>query len=348
MYSKIRLLYTILLSLLFSPLMFSQEIRIIVENPGIKYAISDSVMVRDINSDICSHAIIKSDIPGIRFYTNLGIEKVNSDPAGYRIWFPSQASSLKILVPGFPLYDYPLEKKKDPVTYFMMLQVVKNEKIITYKADTTKKTTIFSFPVSAKVSLDDARLGRTPFFLDGSQLPDHSKIKLHRYGFYDKEVWSDSLRLNGNYNAYMKRYSERRRFYIMATAGILQGYGTGVFGIQAGQMGNFGYYLSGKIAFGSGADSDIDYGSSYAVTGGLSKSVGILNLYIGAGYCAKYETYYYQGERRFVKGFLADLGLIMNVNSHLLVSFNSNIREGDEHEFDYVPFDYSIGLGLSF
>jgi hypothetical protein len=348
MYFINRFLYTIILSLLVSSLVLSQEIRIIVENPGITNTISDSVLVRDINSDICSHAIIKSDIPGIRFYTNLGIEKVNSDTSGYRIWFPSQASSLKIIVPGFPLYDFPLEKKKDPVTYIMILQVVKNEKVIVYKADTIKKLTIYTFPVSARASSGDIGLGRTPLFLDESQIPDHSDIKLHRYGFYGEEVWSDSLRLNGNYNAYLKRYSERRRFYIMATAGILKGFGRGVFGIQAGQMGKFGYYLSGKMTFKGGSDSGPDYGSSYAVTGGLNKSVGILNLYIGAGYCANNEIYYYRGESRVGKGFLADFGLIMNVNPKLLVSFNSNIRKGDEFEFDYVPFDYSFGLGWSF
>lgn len=345
---KFRIILFFLLSFFVRSLIFCQDIKLIVEKTETINELSDSTILRDINGEICSKAIIKSDIAGLRFYTNLGIEKVEPDPAGYRIWFPSQASSLKILVPGFPLYEYPLEKKKDPLTYIMLLQVVRNEKVITYKADTIKKLTIYTFPVSARASSGDSSLGRTPVFLDESQLPDNSIIKLHRYGFYDKEVWSDSLRLNGSYNAYLKRYSERRRFFIMATVGILQDYGRGVFGIQAGQMGKFGYYLGGKMSFFNGGDSYDEPKSSYAFTGGLSKSVGIFNLYIGAGYCARYETFYYQGERRFVKVFLADLGLILNVNSHLMVSFNSNIRKGDDYEFDYVPFDYSFGLGWSF
>jgi hypothetical protein len=343
-----RIICTILLSLFVYPSLFSQEIKLIIENPGSRLELTGTAAVKDINGDICSMAIIRSNITGIRFYSNLGIEKVVSDSTTYTIWFPSQASTLKILVPGLPLYEYPLEKKKDPVTYFMMLQVVKNEKIITYKTDTTKKITIFTFPVSASAGSGDFKLGRTPLFLDESQLPDHSNIKLHRFGFYEEELWSDSLKLNGNYNASLNRYSEHRRFYVMATAGILKGFTRGVFGIQAGQLGKFGFYICGKMTFKRGYDIGPDYGLSYALTGGLSKSVGIFNMYIGAGYCANNEINYYHVESRAGKGLIADLGLIMNLNPHLLISLNSNIRSGDVMEFDYVPFDFSIGLGWSF
>ncbi|MCX6335249.1 MAG: hypothetical protein NT092_13290 [Bacteroidia bacterium] len=343
---KIRIIPVFLLSFFVKSLIFCQDVKLIVEKTETINESSDSTILRDINGDICSQAIVKSDIAGIRFYSNLGIEKVVFDTSYYRVWFSNQASSLKISVPGIPLYEYPLLKKDSPVLYFFILEIANNESTVIYRTDSINKISISTLPVSARLKSQKTVLGHTPMLLDYSELKKYPAITVSKYGYFKKEFAADTLKPGNNYQINIYKLSDRRRFYIILITGIVQGYGIPVYGVQLGHLGKFGYYLSGKSTFKTKANWwEVDF--SY--TAGVSKSVYIFNLYFGAGYYENNEIYYYRGPgERTGNGFIVDIGLIYNLNRHLIISINTNIRKGNEIEFDYIPFDVSGGIGWSF
>jgi len=337
-----------LMGIMLSPVL-GQDIKLTFEKSENIDNEPDSVLVRDINGEICSMAIIKSNLPGIRFYSNLGIEKVVHDYSMYRIWFPASAASLKIVVPGFSLYEHPLEYKGKSMVYIFILDVSEPDIIVSYKADSVNKITISTFPVTARLKLGDRKLGRTPFFLDNQAINSDSVLTIVKSGHFKSEIACDTLKPGASYQIRLMKFSERRRYYFDLTGGIIIGFGDPVFGLQIGQLGKFGYYISGKTMYRNGNTSGPERDLSWAVSGGISKSIYRVNFYIGAGYYNSDEYYYFQqGESVGQKGFMADLGLIVNIGPSFIMSVNTNIRKGNPIEFDYVPFDISFGIGWAF
>ncbi len=63
---------------------------------------AEEEMLLDVNGDTCSIAFIHTQLEGIKFYTNRGIEKIARTNNGYKIFLPSESSVLKIAVPEYP------------------------------------------------------------------------------------------------------------------------------------------------------------------------------------------------------------------------------------------------------
>ncbi len=92
---------------------------------------NESNLVYDVNDELCSLVILKTDIDSIKLYSNRGIEKIIRTQDEYMAWLPNGATLFKILIPGFPLYDQVLpESIHEYSVYIITLDINTAQKII--------------------------------------------------------------------------------------------------------------------------------------------------------------------------------------------------------------------------
>jgi len=158
--------------------------------------------VLDVNGEICSLVILTTDLEGLKFYSNLDVEKIKKIDNGYRIWIPNQASILKFTIPGFPLFEYKLPHSVYKYSvYIILLKAEKYEKII-LKDTIQQSLSIATSPTKARIYLNSRYEGKSPIIINNPDFDkfDYSILK-KGYGSYssqdsmDKKTKSISVEL---------------------------------------------------------------------------------------------------------------------------------------------------------
>jgi hypothetical protein len=317
---------------------------------------ADSAIVRDVNGEICSMAIIYERVPGIKFYTNLSVEKVSSFSSHYTVWFPANASVLKIAVPGFPLIEQPIERRTTPTVYFFMLDIPEEQLISSYKTtNALSKITITTFPDKARVyqnsfpednkrtQVNNSFIGSTPVTLDYLSPDQTGRVTIYKTGYLQTRIDWDTITPELKYHFNLKKVSHQKQWFLSVTGGGMADFQTALWGMQAGRLGKYGYYISAKNTF----NPEMKYG--YCFSSGLTKSVfKATHLSLGLGYGhTKQEEWSTNGEECYnLKSMIIDLGVIFRVGAkgRVLLLVQRSFLPVIDIEF----FDRSVGLGYAF
>jgi hypothetical protein len=316
---------------------------------------ADSAIVSDVNGEICSMAIIYDSTPGLKFYTNLSIEKVSKDSLYYTVWFPANASVLRIAVPGFPLLEHSIERRTSPTIYFFILDIPETQIISSYETATAfNKITITSTPGDARVYQNSFKgekiavfnsiyVGRTPVSLDYLS-PDQTAVIIISKSGYAPSLFSwDTITPGLSYHYNLKKASHQKQWFLSATTGGMEDFPAYIWGVQVGTLGKLGFYSSGKMSFSKLLSS------GYSLSLGLTKSITkAAHIKLGYGICSSEgkEPNEYGEEYDSTNSIFFDIGVIFRVGTtgNTLLLAQTSFVPGKESAF----FDYSAGIGFAF
>ncbi len=320
--------------------------------------VNDTVnIVHDVNGELCSLVIINTGLGGIKFYSNLGVEKIIKIADGYKVWISNEANIIKFIIPDFPLCEYNLpESSHKYKRYVIAIQAEKIEKTI-LKDTTHASLSISTTPRKAKIYLNGAYTGRSPIIIKEPKFYKFEyRIKRKSYASYssfdsmDMKIKSLTVELESLVKS--KRY-----FALMNLIGDglskSQVDSHAMFGITFGVFGKTGYY--GSFSFRSVNDKVVtepyntreDYfnynkGQKMRIAGGISYQV-INPVFLYGGPCYTGRTYqregYLDGKSQSLN---FDFGVVFRIGWYYLL------------QIDYCPKinnTYSsggIGLGINF
>lgn len=344
----------IILFLIFGYLSSGQDVQILKDNSNANTNISDYEQVLDVNGEPCSLVIISCEIPGIKFYTNLGVEKIAYDSTGYKVWIPAKSSLLKFVVPGFPLYEHQLEEYEGPRVWIFIL-VVPEEKIVEeYKETEFKKVTIITNPADGVVFEGRRHIGSTPISLTHYFNESSPPLEIKRWGYKTIKVKSDTLEPERAYTLNFQKLSHQKGIFVMAELAQSWNYSLDyqapVYGLSVGYLGRVGFYGSfggtvytHKDRYEPENTSEVrslkfSLGSIFALT----KSS---NLRLGLGYNKSTITPEQDDQTYEDGGVYLDAGLIFRTNSPLLILLQLNFYYSNE---ELYPSSASAGLGWVF
>ena len=312
----------------------------------------------DVNGEICSMVIMTTDFNGLKFYSNLGVEKIMKIETGYKIWLPNQAKVIKFIIPGYPLFEYELPQSvyKHSV-YIISLKVEKYEKIV-IKDTLQPSLSIATSPSKARIFLNGGYLGKSPLIIKNPYFDkfDYS-LKKKGYGSFSSKDSMD--RKTKNISVELNDLSKSRRYFLIFNYkwdGLLRSQidAHGMPGITFGVFGKTGFYGSANYL---SVDDQIitteyrpNYPDYYTYNKGhkLSFMAGITQqltkpvfLYLGAGYIKRS----YQRE-----GYLDGKSESFNINTGIVfrIGWYSLLQ------IDYCPSinnsyaSIGIGLGVNF
>lgn len=317
--------------------------------------VADTAIVRDVNGEICSMALIYDSTPGLKFYTNLSIEKVSKDSLYYTVWFPANASVLRIAVPGFPLLEHSIERRTSPTIYFFILEIPETQIISSYETATAfNKITITSTPGDARVYQNSSKgekiavvnsiyVGRTPISLDYLSPDQTGVVIIARTGFVPTQLEWDTITPGLSYHYNLKKASHQKQWFLSATTGGMEDFPAYIWGVQAGTLGKLGFYFSGKMSFSKLLSS------GYSLALGLTKSITkAAHIKLGYGICSSEgkEPNEYGEEYDSTNSIFFDIGAIFRIGSkgNTLLLLQTSFVPGKEEVF----FDYSAGIGFAF
>lgn len=362
--NRIRTKFIILLLLcfLFPESGYAQEINIDVEAIDSLLTTNSGNLVFDLNGEICSMVILTTNLASLKFYSNLGVEKITKTEDGYRIWIPNQATILKLIIPGFPLFEYNLPHSVYKYSVFIIiLRTQKYEKTI-LKDTLQPRLSISTTTIKARIFLNGKYKGKSPMIINN---PDFYKfdytIEKKGYVSYssrdsmDKKTKNISIELNDLYR--------NKRFFL--TTSIKQDFPTDLhvslyqadlpmYGLTFGVFGKTGMYGSINLLYSNKAsDSRLGYNShdkvqKLSIVSGVTQQLGkSIFIYGGPGYIKRYYLIYTDfadGTPIYSEGKSESLnlntGLIFRVAwySLLQLDFCKSINNS------YV----SLGLGLGY
>lgn len=314
---------------------------------------SDNLLF-DVNGEICSMVIFTTDLNGIKFYSNLGVEKIVKTENGYRIWLPNQAKVLKFIIPEYPLFEYELPQSIYKYSvYIISLKVEKYEKIV-IKDTLQSSLSIASIPSKARVYLNGWYIGKSPLIIKEPVFVYFEyKIRKKGYGTYSSRDTID--RKTENISVELNDLSRTRRFFLIfnykwdglsrsqVDAHGMPGITFGVFG-KTGFFGSVNYLsVNDKVITTEFRPNYPDYytynkGRKLSFIAGITQQIAKpVFLYLGAGYIKRT----YQRE-----GYLDGHSESVNLNTGIVfrIGWYSLLQ------IDYCPGinkSYSsIGIGL--
>jgi len=329
-----------------------QDIRFLADQSQQNRNIEDSEIVRDVNGEICSMIVIKTSEKGIKFYSNRGIENIIYDSIRYFVWLPSDASVLRIVVPGFPLYEQTLEKRNDPFVYFFILQIPILEITTSFTEDTLKnKFTITSTPQKSKIFFKHEHIGNTPYTFNYENPDKDDYIEIRKFGYIAQSFRWDTLIPNNVYQIGLLKASRQKQFFVTASAGSLVHPLKPIIGLQLGRLKKVGYYVSGKIGTYHVDDpyEDLGHHTLFSVSAGMTVSVlPAIHTNFGLGWC--YAILPDPGnEYSFdtIVDLIVDYGVILRTGKkgNILLWLQSNFRFDPSDWFTGGPYDISLGFG---
>lgn len=346
------LLYFIFLYLLWCD-SFSQEIKTTFEKvDSLDFSESENV-IYDINGDICSMVILNTDLKGIKFYTNLGVEKVESQNNTYKVWIPNQASVLKFAIPGCPLYEYLLPRSKHKYSVVFILVETLNTQKITIQDTTKSNLALTTNPVGAKVYLNRQYLGRSPQII--TDPPFSSFYYIVKKKGYKKVSSRDTMDIKLKMiSVEMVNLEKSRRYFAIFNYKQDRSYKSPKYldelrwmpGVTFGVLGKTGYYGSfsyvylNEVLTGTGLTYYEKYNEvkKTSITAGISQQIGKrFFLYGGPGYATRT---YSQVVGEDMKSTSVDLsaGLIIRVGWYYLLQI--------EYSKSIIGSFSSVGLGF--
>jgi hypothetical protein len=317
----------------------------------------------DVNGEICSIVHLFTDLERVKFYSNLGVEKVIKTDSGYKIWLPNRSNLLKFIIPGLPLseYDLPDSPYKYSI-YSIVLEITEYQRII-YNDTIPPILSFTSTPDNARIFLNDRFSGRSPLVIEN---PDFSEFKysLKKTGF-------KSFTSNDTYNLQPKKYlitlpdlRKTKRYFLTLYLRSDQVYKRGddlvndidrfpVFGLMFGVFGKTGAY--GSLGFTSVIRNDY-FSSSYTSSSythdqqvkkfkiclGISQQIGNpVFVYAGPGYSYRYY-WNKENDDLITKAGSIDMnaGLIFRIGWYSLLQIDYSVSLNKPY--------MSLGVGLGF
>jgi hypothetical protein len=205
--------YVFIISVLFSnSRITAQEIK--MELQSIDSLEIENNKVLDVNGELCSMILLSTELDSVKFYTNLGVEKITKTTSGYQIWIPGHASMLKLSIPGFPLYEYRLPHSSYTFSvYLISLKATQNRNYII--KDTLKPFVSFATePTNAKIFLNGVFIGKSPKTITN---PDFSTFQyaIRKRGF-DEYTSLDTMNIRvKNINVQLTDLIRSRRYFFL-------------------------------------------------------------------------------------------------------------------------------------
>jgi hypothetical protein len=352
--TKIRFNLSLLL-LLISLSGNAQEINVELKNVDSLSITNTESRVLDINGEICSLVILTTDLEGLKFYSNLGVENIEKTDTGYNIWIPNQANVLKFIIPGFPLFEYKLPHSVFKYSvYIILLKAEKYEKIII--ADTLQPSlSITTFPTKARIYLNSRYQGRSPIIINN---PDFDKfdysIKKISYGSYAS---MDSMdRKTKNLSVNLKDLSHNKMLFLTLNAILdlpmkseeFHDYGDyiGMLGFTCGIIGKTGIYGSLNYLYTKNT-TGADMGKKISIGAGITRQLGrSIFFYGGPAYTNRSYKYFdytlsdYSESK--VKSIDLCTGIIFRIAWYTLLQINF----GKSLTSSY--FSYGLSMGFNF
>ena len=340
--------------LIISGLGYAQDINVNLNTIDSLTTSNTDNLLFDVNGEICSIVILTTDLNGLKFYSNLGVEKIIKTETGYKIWLPNQAKVIKFIIPDYPLFEYELPQSIYRYSvYIISLKVEKYEKIV-LKDTLQSSLSIATIPTKARVYINVWYLGKSPLIIKEPVFVYFEyKIKKKGFSTYSSRDTMDSK--TKNISVELSDLSRTRRFFLIFNYkwdGLFRSQvdAHGMPGITFGVFGKTGFF--GSVNYLSVNDGirtnsyDPSYPDYYTYNKGhkLSFMAGVTQqltkpifLYLGAGYIKRT----YQRE-----GYLDGKSESVNLNTGIVfrIGWYSLLQ------IDYCPGinnSYpSIGIGL--
>jgi len=355
---RARLCAFFLLFLLNSKTGNSQEINVNLSNVDSLILTNTEYLVFDVNGEICSMIIITTDLEGLKFYSNLGIEKIQQIENGYRIWIPNQTTVIKIYIPGFPLFEYTLPRSDFKYSvYIISLKAEKTEKVI-LKDTIQQKLSFVTIPEDATIFLNGLYLGKSPKVIEK---PDFDKFEylIKKRGFSSFSSKDSMDRKIKNISIELDDLTRKKRYFLIFNVkwdGLVRSQvdAHGMKGITFGVFGETGYYGSLNYLSVNEAVVTTSHNSTYpeyfnynkgqkvSLVGGISRQLGkSVFIYGGPGYIRR--TYQREG---YLDGksesLILNTGFVFRIGWYSLLQIDFN--PGINHSYSSIGF----GLGINF
>lgn len=350
---KINFILFILIHIIIFETCLGQDISVDLSTVDSLITENNQDLLYDINGDICSLVIITTELKGIKFYTNLGIEKIVNTQDGYKMWIPSQSNTLKLIIPDCPLYELnlPVSKYKYSV-YIFSLKIERTGNLVI--KDTLQPSLSFSInPAKTKIFINGTFAGKSPLVIYSPVFSNFNYL-LRRKG-YGLFLSSDSMdRKIKNISLELKDLSREKRFFMIFNIkwdGMSRNYvnSHGMPGIFLGVFGKTGFYgaanyisVNSEINFGYDPSPYYTYdkGQKYSAAVGITQQL-IKPLFIYGGPCYTKRTYqrtgYLDGKSQSIS---IDLGVIIRIAWYSLLQINYTPRINNVYG--------AIGLGAGF
>jgi hypothetical protein len=344
------------LSLNFSRICFGQVTNIELITVDSLLTANKENLISDVNGELCSVVIINTELEGLKFYSNRGVEKIMKVENGYKVWIPAQSNIIKIIIPDFPLLEYKLPHSDfNHSIYIISLSTEKNEKVI-IKDTLLPSLSIISIPTKARIILNGQDEGTSPLILKN---PNFEKFE---YSVYKKgyELYSsmDSMDIIiKNISVELKDISRNKRYFLTLNFKVdafskspKQIDDKGLMpGILFGVFGKTGFYSSLNFLYintDPASPASYDNYTRYNKVRKTSASIGInqqlhksLFIYGGPGYT---NRAYQEGEESTFKSesLSINTGIILRLSWKYLIQFDYGKSLTDSYS--------SLGFGLGY
>jgi len=312
-------------------------------------------LIFDVNGEICSLVILTTDLDSLKFYSNLGVEKITKTNVGYRIWIPNHATVLKFVISGYPLFEYKLPHSIYKYSVYIISLKVENYGKIILKDTIQSSLSISTAPTKTRIYINRNYLGKSPLIVRSPTfLRFDYLVKKRGYASYTS---TDSMDIKTkNISVELEDLSKSKRYFVILNI-IWDGLSKsqvdshGMPGITFGIFGKIGFYGSLNLLFVNDTvvavpyNSTEDYfnynkGQKIRVASGISYQV-IKPVFLYGGPCYTRRTYQKEG---YLDGKSQSLNL--NIGIVFRIGWYSLLQ------IDYCPGinnSYSsIGFGLGF
>jgi hypothetical protein len=359
-------LVLLLLSLLYNQ-GFAQEIAFDLKSVDSLTINYENVPVTDINGEICSVVNLTTDIDSIKFYSNLGVEKVVKTEFGYRIWIPCQSNNLKLIMPGFPLSEYTFPASPFRYSVFSIVLKVNEYQRITYSDTLRKSLSLTSSPSRSRVFVNDRCIGRSPVYVNA---PDYNVFD---YSFkkkaYETFHSTDSFNIKSkNISVTLSSLFKSKRYFLLFNIKADQSYKGGLpiitdlydiayFSINFGTIGMTGWY--GSIGYNylrknlETYQGDYEEAQKISVVLGITQQLGkSIFFYGGPGYTNRYykarnTTFSYLDHQTLenddnLGSINLNMGFIFRIGWYSLFQIDSSI--GIDQPFWSVGFGVGVNI----
>jgi hypothetical protein len=359
-----RLIQTLFLHFIFSVSVYTQEININLKGIDSMITTNSKDLVFDVNGEICSMVFLTTDLEGLKFYSNLGIEKISKTDNGYTIWIPHQANVLKFIIPEFPLFEYKLPDSNYKFSvYIIVLSAQKKEKII-LKDTMQPYLSITTTPAKATIILNGVHKGESPMIIKN---PDFVRfeyfIKKKGYSSYslrdsmDKKIKNISIELND-----LRR---NKRYFLTLNIKEDVAFGSpkeinfpGMYGLTFGIFGKTGMYgslnvLPMNVVSGSYYNFD-DKVQKLSLSSGITQQLGnSVFFYGGPGYIKRYYKRLrnvYQVGSYYLPNYTEENIESLNINTGLIfrIGWYSVLQFDFCKSINSSYFSLGFGLGYNF
>ncbi len=331
-----------------------QDIKVLDDKSNAGVELNDFEQVRDVNGEICTLVIISSRIPGIKFYSNMGVEKVVYDSTGYKVWIPAKSTLLKFVVPDFPLYEHELLSDGNPTVWILILIVPEREIAVEYQDPEFNKVTIETYPANGLVFEEERLIGETPISLTHFFNESSPQIEIKKWGYKTEVINPDTLEVNRNYTLNFQKLSHQKGIFVMANIGqtwdFSLDYDAPVYGFSTGYIGRLGFFGSfgGTKYIHHDKYDDENTREVRIIKFSLGSLIALTkssNIHLGLGYIDKEIRIVEDDQTVEDKGVFIDLGLVFRTNSPLLILLQSDIYYLGK---ELSPNGVSAGLGWAF